>query len=298
MLMPTLDLQVNGYLATDFSSSELTSDTFRQACCAYLRAGADAFLPTLITSPMSVYERNLQIVAEVLDDFPDIPGLHLEGPFISSAPGAVGAHDPRAVQVPDFDVFQQLQEWAGNRIRLLTIAADVPGAAELCRKVVDSGVVVSLGHQLADCDELRRLADAGATYLTHLGNGMPNQVNRHDNPLVNGLAVCQLGAMVITDGHHLPEHIIRLIIGAKGVGNTIVVSDASPLAGMPPGQYQTLGNDVVLEVDGRLHNPAKQCLVGSSFTLNQCVAVLEDMGYAAADIKTMTQTNPGCLLSP
>ena len=58
-----VDLQVNGYLGVDFSAPDLSEETCRAACHAVLQAGAAAFLPTLVTSSLEVYARNLPILA-------------------------------------------------------------------------------------------------------------------------------------------------------------------------------------------------------------------------------------------
>ena len=68
------------------------------------------------------------------------------------------------------------------------------------------------------------------------------------------------------------------MLRAKGVERVIITSDASPVAGMPPGKYRTLNNDIVLEPNGRLHNPAKGFLVGSSATMLQCMNHLASLG--------------------
>ena len=86
-----------------------------------------------------------------------------------------------------------------------------------------------------------------------------------------GMAADDLYASIITDGHHLPPEVIKVITRAKGVGRLLVVSDSSTLAGMPPGEYDTLGNKCVLEESGKLHNPDKNCLVGSSATMLECM---------------------------
>ncbi|MBP7948422.1 MAG: hypothetical protein KA004_02115 [Verrucomicrobiales bacterium] len=294
------DLQVNGYRGVDFTSPTLTRDAFREACRQYLAEGADRFLPTLITAQEAVYERNLTLIAEVLDEENGfdgrIPGLHLEGPFLDPAPGAIGAHDPACVRPPDLALLQKMQRWSGGRVALMTLAANQPDAAAFCRHATANGTVISLGHHLASFDDLCRLRDAGATALTHLGNGMPNLVHRHDNPLLNGLCCDGLTIMLIADGHHLPARLVRFLIEAKGTSNVIVVSDAAPLAGLPPGRYETLGNRVVLEENGLLHNPEKQCLVGSSFSLQRCARFLREIGVDDAAANRMTEVNPTRLL--
>jgi len=269
-----VDLQVNGFGGVDFSSPDLTQESFLRACRALFASGTAAFLPTVITSPAQTYRRNLPLIAAAMQ-LPELrgrlPGMHIEGPFISPQPGAVGAHNPDWVLPPSIEFFEKLREWAGGTVRLLTIAADQPGAAELARHAAIRGVRVSLGHHLATDSDLRRLADAGACALTHLGNGLPNTLPRLANPIWAGLAEDSLTAMIIADGHHLPRAALTAIVRTKGAGRLIVVSDAAPLAGLPPGLYHTLGNEAVLEPSGLLHNPAKGCLVGSSATIMQCM---------------------------
>jgi N-acetylglucosamine-6-phosphate deacetylase len=293
---PCIDLQVNGYLGCDFSSDKLTEEEFVKACQAYLKYGATKFLPTMITSSMDRYKRNLPIMAKVLDMpcFQDVlPGLHLEGPFVSSEPGAVGAHNTEWTQGPNIDILKQLMEWADGKISLITIAADQVGADCLCRAAVEMGLIVSLGHHLATNEDLTRLYESGATLLTHLGNGMPNTVNRHENPFLAGLMHDQLIPMIIADGFHLPSYLLKGIIKLRGAENLIMTSDASPLAGLPPGDYNSLGNKVRLETNGRLHNPDKQCLVGSSFTLRKCIAFLkEEIGCSQEGVNQMVYSNP------
>ena len=235
----------------------------------------------MITSSSDIYEHNLPIIARALSskEFRGrLLGIHIEGPFISSVSGAVGAHNPEWVRPGDPVFLERLQDLAGGTIRLLTIAAEIENAGNVIRRATDMGITVSLGHQMANDYDLELAIHAGAIALTHLGNGIPSMLPRHPNPLWAGLAEQRLTAMIIADGHHLPPSVMKLILKAKGVGNTIVVSDASPIAGMPPGEYQTLGNPVVLEESGLLHNPEKGVLVGSSATMLHCMNYLHSLG--------------------
>ena len=83
--------------------------------------------------------------------------------------------------------------------------------------------------------------------------------------------------MAISDGHHLPPEVLKCFVRCKGAGKLVIVSDGSPAAGLPPGRYNVLGNDAVLEASGRLYNPAKECLVGSAATLAQCMDFLASL---------------------
>lgn len=281
-----VDLQVNGHKGVNFSGPDLTEASFARACGEILETGTAAFFPTVITSPAEIYRRNLPLMAKVMarGEFGGrLPGFHIEGPFISCEPGAAGAHPPEHVMPPDVDFFKRMHEWAGGRIRLLTVAPEAAGADELIREASAAGITVSLGHSLYTPEDLERAVEAGAKALTHFGNGLPNMLPRHANPMWAGLARDGLAVMIITDGHHLPQPVIKTVLRAKGPASVIVVSDASPLAGLPPGRYQTMGGDVVLEKTGRIINPARQCLAGSSATMMQCMNYLARLGWLDLD---------------
>lgn len=281
-----VDLQVNGHQGVDFSSPDLTEEDFVRACRGISEAGTTAFLPTMITSPMEVYEHNLPVIAAVLERRASrgrLLGVHLEGPFISAEEGARGSHNPRWIMKPDVERLNKLVKWAGQKVKMITIAADAEGAQELAYWCAARGIVVSLGHHMAGMSELERLQKAGARALTHLGNGVPANLPRHENPIWAGLSNDCLSAMIVTDGHHLPPAILRTFIRAKGVSRCIVVSDASRLAGMPPGHYNILGNDVVLEENGRIYNPVTGYLVGSSATMLQCMNYLASLRLLSAE---------------
>ena len=281
-----VDLQVNGFLGVDFSDPNLTEEAFAEAARSLFSRGTAAFLPTVITGPEEMYERNLPLIARAIqtDEFRGrLLGIHVEGPFISPQPGAAGAHPRSNVCLPETKLFEKMMEWANGCIKLLTLAAELPGAETVARQAKAAGITVSIGHSLAAPEDLERLAKVGANVVTHLGNGLPNLLPRHENFIWNVLADDGYAAMVIADGHHLPAPVLKSIIRAKTVDRIIVVSDASPIAGLPPGRYNTLGNNAVLEPSGRVYNFETQCLVGSSATMRQCMNHLARLGFLTLD---------------
>ena len=129
-----VDLQVNGFGGVDFSDPALTEAALLDAWRALLGQGTAAFLPTMITSPMEVYRRNLPLMVRALkaEEFVGrVLGLHLEGPFISPVPGAVGAHEPAYVRAPDAALLAELLDLGQGALRLLTVAAELPGVEAL-----------------------------------------------------------------------------------------------------------------------------------------------------------------------
>ncbi len=295
-----IDLQVNGYKGVDFSSEALTLDAVRSVTQMLADKGTLAYCPTLVTSPLSVYEHSLGTLAEAMQApgiAPHLLGIHVEGPFISDKPGSVGAHRPDCVVPPSTGLFDRMQDWAGGRIRVITLAPEVPGAIELIEHCVERGVVVLLGHHYADDDSLAAAVSAGAKCSTHLGNGIPLQIPRHNNPLWWQLACDDLSATFITDSHHLPPTFVKTAFRAKTVERFIVISDAMAYAGMPPGAYESFGTQIVIEPSGRVFVPSTGGLGGSYSTMIECMDWLASLGILSeAELWQVSRDNPLRLL--
>lgn len=269
-----VDLQVNGYAGVDFSSPDLNLEMVSQTVLRLQRRGTLAFLPTVITSPWEVYEHNLPILAKACADpltRSHLLGIHLEGPYLSPLDGARGVHPAQFLRLPSRAEFDRLCNLAQGHIRLLTLAPELPGALELIQRAVSLGIVVSIGHTLADSPTIQAAVQAGAALSTHLGNGCPLSLHRHANPLWPQLAHPGLTAMLITDGHYLPAEFVQVALACKGAAGLVVTSDASPAAGLPPGEYAFFGTRAVLEPSGRLHSPQTGTLAGSSAVMLDCL---------------------------
>ncbi len=281
--MELVDLQVNGYRGVDFSSPELELEEIHRVTEALSADGTAAYCATVITSDLEIYRRNLPIVAAAMEQ-PGVKGrllgIHLEGPYLSREEGARGAHDPRKMRRPSRDEFERFQEWARGRIVMFTMAPELEGAIDLIGHIRHAhSTRVSLGHHLASREVLTQAADAGATLLTHLGNGCPNFLPRHDNILMYQLVNDALAAGLIADGNHLSGEFVRVAFRCKGVDRIYVVSDSAPIAGFEPGIYETLGNPVRLTENGRIQNLHSPHLVGSGLCLAKCMSYLKSLGF-------------------
>lgn len=275
-----VDIQQNGYIGIHFSSMDLTLEKVREVTRYLAKAGTTAYCPTVCTGPMDMYRHNLPILASAMRDKelkPHLLGIHLEGPFISPLEGARGAHPQEHIIKPDVDTFKRFQEWAGGQVALLTLAPEVEGALPLIRYASENGTVVSFGHHLADDNAMEAAVQAGARLCTHLGNGMPNMINRHQNPLWWQLACDDLLSTFITDSHHLPADYIKVALRAKTTKRFIVVSDATDVGGLKPGVYNFQGHEVVLEPSGRIGFKGTPYLAGSSATMLQCMNFLASL---------------------
>jgi N-acetylglucosamine-6-phosphate deacetylase len=277
------DLQVNGYGGIWFSSPSVTSGEVAGAIRHYLSHGVTRILPTVITNSHEALKHGLQSIANACrdDDVVNsmVAGCHLEGPWISPFEGPRGAHPQEHVRPADWNEFQVLQRASGGKIRLVTIAPEVPGAIGFIRQAVASGVRIAIGHTAASTAQLNDAVEAGATLSTHLGNGCHPLLPRHPNPIWDQLGNPLLAASIITDGHHLPAGVVRSIIAAKGSHNTIITCDASGWAGCQPGAYSTVGHPVEIQSSGRIVVAGQDAiLAGSSATTEVCVGRATALG--------------------
>ncbi len=277
-----VDLQVNGYMGISFSAPGLTAEKIKSVTRKMVERGTSAYCATIVTSPMEVYRANLPVIADAIED-PElgqhILGIHLEGPFISSVDGARGMHNAKFVMAPDIKVYEELQKLASGKVVIVTLAPELKGSTSLIRHITGKGnVTVSIGHHMGGKENIELAVRAGARASTHLGNGIPEMLRRHTNPIWVQLAEDSLTGMFITDGHHLPPEFIKTALRAKTPERFIVTSDVSPVGGMPPGTYEVEGMQVVVEENGRIRCATSSTLGGSSANMMQCMNVLASLG--------------------
>jgi N-acetylglucosamine-6-phosphate deacetylase len=250
------DLQINGYGGVWFSDRSLTAKKVLHAVEPYLAHGVAKLCPTLITSSFETLSAGFEAIRAACERHPwlnqYIAGCHLEGPYLSSEDGPRGAHPNAHIRAADWHEFCDLQKAAGNRIRLVTIAPEVPHALDFIRRAVETGVRVAIGHTAATGEQIEAAVDQGATLSTHLGNGAHAVIRRHPNYIWDQLGEPRLWASVIADGRHLPDSVLRSIIRAKSVRQTILTCDASGWAGCPPGAYENELGKVEVLADGRI----------------------------------------------
>ena len=298
-----VDLQVNGYGGQEFNDPELSTEKVLQICLAMDRDGVTQFCPTFTTQSFELLRHSMATVAEAIEEHSDIANrcsmLHLEGPYISREDGPRGAHPLAHVRPPCWDEFQKLQSAAIGKIGILTLSPEFPGVAQFIQQVVDSGVIVAIGHTAASSDQIAAAVDAGASMSTHLGNGAHGTIRRHPNYIWDQIAADELTCSLIADGHHLPTSVIKSIIRAKSPERCILVSDITGMGGMPPGQYTSTGlGDVEILENGRLVVPGQsQLLAGAALPLGTgIVTLLEKVGLDLRTAVDMASVGPAAII--
>lgn len=298
-----VNLQVNGFAGVDFNSVALTADALDHALSAMLRTGVTSCLPTLITASEDVLAARFAAldaaVAGARLGQLMVPGYHLEGPFLNPAPGYAGCHPPAAMIAADPGLLDRLAAGLQRPILLLTLAPERPGAAALMDWARLRGTCLAIGHSAALAAEVAEAAARGAVLSTHLGNGLPSLLAKFDNPLLAQLAEDRLSASFIADGIHVPSGALRVLMRAKGLARTVLVTDATAAAAAPAGRYELAGMAIERAADGAVRVPGASVLAGSSLELDQAVRNVVAWGIApVAEAFGLASVNPAALLAP
>jgi len=286
------DPQVNGFGGVDFNGEGLTVRKLHQAALALVSCGVTRFFPTLITASHERMVEQLRILTQALEEDSlfqrVVPGIHLEGPYISPEDGPRGAHPREFVRPPSWEEIERFQEVSKGRLRLITLAPEMEGAIPFVEKAVRNGMVVGIGHTNASEEILEEAHKAGARISCHLGNGAHAVLPRHRNPIQKQLSMDGLMASIIVDGIHLPGYVVKNFVRAKGIDRIVLTTDSMAGAGAPPGKY-TLG-DLEVEVkpeDRSARLAGTPYLAGSTLTMDQ--AVNHVMAFAEVDLPAALQ---------
>lgn len=294
--MSFFDLQVNGYAGVDFNSP-CDPEEIHGACEALARDEVEGILATIVTADLdTMIARLSQLVrAKEESDLAQrmIRGIHIEGPFISPCAGYVGAHPAQHVRSANVPDMSRLWDAGNGDIRLVTLAPEQDAGQEVTRWLSERNVTVAAGHCDADLDQLQAGMDAGLSMFTHLGNGCPATLPRHDNIIQRALSLSDhLWCCFIPDGVHLPFYVLKNYIHLAGLERSLVVTDSIAAAGMPPGTYRLGERSIEIGADRIARQPGTQLLAGSTLTAPTAQRHLNDLGFTPNEITRLCASNP------
>lgn len=281
------DLQTNGFAGIDFNRAGITPAEMDHALTAMRATGVTGCLPTLITAhEAELRSRLIALDAAVMGSTlgpKTVAGYHIEGPFLNAAPGFAGCHPPDAMRAPDAALYDRLAVGLSKPILLVTLAPELPGAIDAIRALRAAGRAVAMAHTSAGHAEVRAAVAAGLTLSTHLGNSLPAQLHKVENPLLAQLAEPRLIGCFIADGHHLSPDALRALLAIKGLEHSVLVTDAVLAAAAPPARYDFAGMTIESSADGVVRVPGQSNLAGSSLTLDAAVRNVVGWGMASSE---------------
>lgn len=285
-----VDLQVNGSFGVDVATMPGRVPELSEKLLA---TGTTAYLPALISLPGGSYPG-------LLDELDLRPGrgaaalgLHLEGPFIN--PARRGAHPAENIVPPNAALLREMIQ--DPPLRLLTLAPEMEGAAELVEAARSRGVAVSAGHSDAAFEAAHRAFDEGIAGVTHLFNAMSPL--HHREPGLAGAALAHPRAVsgLIADGRHVHPGMVRLAYRLLGPDRLYLVTDATSAAGAPPGTDSlSLAGQPVFVEDGTPRLRSGE-IAGSTLRMDEALRnVLRFTGCTLPEAVRMASTTPARLI--
>ncbi|MCE7785964.1 N-acetylglucosamine-6-phosphate deacetylase [Staphylococcus xylosus] len=262
-----------------------------------LSEGTTSFLATTMTQSDENIIKALKNIVDYQEqqdslNAASIVGIHLEGPFISEY--KVGAQNPAYVQRPSVEKVQQFQEIANNQIKVMTFAPEVEGADETLSTLHDQ-INFSIGHTVATFDEVNEAVAQGAKHVTHLYNAGTSF--EHRNPGLSGAAWLNddLSTESIVDGIHSHPASVKIAYKQKGNKRFFLITDAMRAKGMPDGEYDLGGQNVV--VKGSEARLASGALAGSILKMNEGLKnLIAYTGASLDDLWRVTSLNQAIAL--
>lgn len=276
-----IDLHCHGGAGVDVMQA---GDAANRIARAHAGWGTTSFLATTMTAEMDDILAAVDAVsAAARSQGPDeaaILGVHLEGPFISR--DRLGAQ-PDRVLPGDARIARRLMERADIRVVTCAPEADPDGA--MTRYLSERGVRVQIGHSSCDYETAQKAFADGRHGVTHMFNAMSSL--HHRAPGIVGAALAHAGyAELIPDLLHVHPGAIRAAL--RAIPGVYAVTDASPAAGMPDGDYR-LGTQHVRKC-GNGVRLADGTLAGSSLTMFQAFSNLVSIGLSIEEAARRTAT--------
>lgn len=268
-------------------------EAVRTFVATHRRHGTTSIVASLVTGEYDALEHDVRVLAELTGEGL-IAGVHLEGPWIS--PARKGAHDERALRVPEPDAVDRLLKAGHGTVRMVTLAPELDHGLDAVRAVVAAGAVAAVGHTDATYDVTRQAIDAGATVATHLFNAMAPVHHRDPGPIVALLEDERVTVELILDGVHLHAAIARMVRSAAGPARIALVTDAMDATDIGDGEY-VLGELSVRVENGVARLVEGGSIAGSTLTMDHAFRfAVQQAGFTVPEAVRATSATPARLL--
>lgn len=286
-----VDMHNHGGAGGSFPAGE--QERARDAVALHERHGTTTMVASLVTDTPERLAAATASLAELCDDGL-LAGIHFEGPYLARA--RCGAHDPELLREPSPAEFAGLVKAGRGHVRMLTIAAELPGALDTIRAAAAEGVIAALGHSDAGYEQTLAGIEAGATVATHLYNAMPQLGHRDPGPIAALLQDERVTVELINDGVHVHTAMLRLACAVAGPDRVAMITDSISATGLSDGEY-LLGPMRVRVVDGVARLVEGGSIAGSTLTMDVAFRrAVRELGLPLPEASRMTSLTPARVL--
>lgn len=254
-----LDTHTHGVGGFDFNTC--TAQAIEEIIALEHAEGVTGFLASLVVENHAMTMERLQLLDSQVTD--SLLGIHLEGPFLNPKQKAVMKEE--FLRLPDIEEFRQFLR-VSSHVSSMTIAPELPDAQRLIKEGTRQGIVMNIGHSMADAQQVMQAQRNGAKGITHLYNAMSQ--HEHRNPgVVTGALLSDLMCELIVDGFHVHPDVVHATYRALGDDRIILISDANPYKAVADGEYPFSGKNIVIQ-DGKATVKETGRIAGSTLAMN------------------------------
>ena len=254
-----LDTHTHGIGGFDFNTC--TAQAIEEIIALEHAEGVTGFLASLVVENHAMTMERLQLLDSQVTD--SLLGIHLEGPFLNPKQKAVMKEE--FLRLPDIEEFRQFLR-VSSHVSSMTIAPELLDAQRLIKEGTRQGIVMNIGHSMADAQQVMQAQRNGAKGITHLYNAMSQ--HEHRNPgVVTGALLSDLMCELIVDGFHVHPDVVHATYRALGDDRIILISDANPYKAVADGEYPFSGKNIVIQ-DGKATVKETGRIAGSTLAMN------------------------------
>lgn len=267
------------------------------ACLAQF--GVTTVVPTIVPQ---ISPRWLDKISEVAAALPDVrgvnvPGLHLEGPFLAIKGSAA------ETLAGDVGLLDEILSACRGLLSVMSVSPEVPNILPVIRRLRENHTKVFITHTRASAEQTDAAFAAGAIHATHFYDVFPPPAEADPGVRPVGaveavLANRKVSVDFICDGIHVHPAAIRAAVAAKGYRGVILITDSIVGAGLPSGVYDTpWGFQVRLRDGDASRHATKNILAGSALTMDRGISnLLKWLDLPREQVWAMATRNPAELL--
>ena len=282
-----LDTHTHGIGGFDFNTCP--AQAMEEIIALEHAEGVTGFLASLVVENHATTMERLRLLDPLIKD--SFLGIHLEGPYLNPKQKAVMKEE--FLRLPDCEEFRQFLSASGH-ISSMTIAPELPDAQRMIKEGTRQGIVMNIGHSMANAQQVKQARSNGAKGITHLYNAMSQ--HEHRNPgVVTGALLSNLMCELIVDGVHVHPDVVEATYHALGDDRIILISDANPYKAVADGEYPFSGKNIVIQ-DGKATVKETGRIAGSTLAMNTALHnICRYIGCSVESAVRMAAYNPAKL---
>lgn len=288
-----IDSHIHGFAG--YGTEDLSTDAIIAMSDRLGSYGVTAFCPTIYPMAEGDMLAAIRAVVDAIgkESGARVMGVHLEGPFISTA--RLGVQRPEFVKAVDLELMERLYDAGGGHITNMTVAPELKGMRELALYCIKRGIVLQAGHTDATYENMLEGMQAGILHSTHFFNAMSRL--HHRNPGAVGAIMIhpELSCEIIADGKHVHPDLIRLLMRDKPTSKVVLVTDS-----LKPTEQEACplfaNREEVYKSDGIFLRKKDDVIAGSALTMIKGLQNLVSFGVPLENAVEMAASNPSRIL--